>query len=208
MRSPYPMNGPSPRVGLYDGLYAASTFLMANLLWVICSLPLLTMPAATAALFSVLAPWARGKPADSPLMVFFDAMRRHWRASSLLALLDLGLGGLCALNLLILTQAEPAPLVLLSLGLTLLVSALLISVNVYAWPLMVTRELPTRTLLRGALRLALAHPGWALFTALLATLPLAASLFLPLAFLLFTTVAAPALIINWGAWRVIRGEGM
>lgn len=205
METPQTMNDRPPRYGLYDAIYAASTFVVANLLWVICSLPLVTLPAATGALFSVLAPWARGEPTDSPLMVFFGAMRRYWRASTALFGLGLVAGGVGALNLLILSQmGVEHPLAFLSLGMTLATLLGLVIFNVYAWPLMVTQELTIRALFRRAARLGIAHPLPALLTALLALVPLVVTLFLPQIFWITVSFAAPVLVINWGAWRVLR----
>jgi uncharacterized membrane protein YesL len=44
----------------------ASTFVLLNMLWLFCSLLIITMPAATAALFATIAPWGRGRSPSEP----------------------------------------------------------------------------------------------------------------------------------------------
>jgi len=44
-----------------DWLDRVMTLVTANMLWLVCSLPLVTLPAATAGLWAVLLPWWRGE---------------------------------------------------------------------------------------------------------------------------------------------------
>ena len=181
-----------------------STFVIANLLWVVASMPVVTIPAATAGLFAVFVPWVRGQSVE-PLAAFFGGMRRHWYKGTAVALIDLAIGAFVTLNLLILRQMDLGQiLAALSLGLTVLVAGLALAVNVYAWPLLILQDLPLRDVLQNALKLALAHPGWTVLVLATAVVPLLLSLFLPQAVFLTVSFSTSALITTWGAWRVIR----
>src|SRR5687768_1907356 len=91
-----PITHHAPRSSLFDYLQTASAFMLANFLWVIFSLPIITMPAATAALFAVMLDMVRGRSPE-PLGDFLAAFRRHWRQSTALALLNLALTALITL---------------------------------------------------------------------------------------------------------------
>ncbi|HEX2907050.1 MAG TPA: YesL family protein, partial [Phototrophicaceae bacterium] len=54
-----------------------SMFILANLLWALLSIPLITFPAATAGLFATMSRWVRGKPPEL-FQEFFGGMRRYW----------------------------------------------------------------------------------------------------------------------------------
>ena len=190
--------------GFSEIVEVVGTFVMANLLWVVASIPVVTMPAATAGLFAVFVPWVRGQSVE-PLAAFFGGMRRHWRKATVVALIDLAIGAFVTLNLLILRQMGLGQiLALLSLSLTVTMAVLALGVNVYAWPLLILQDLPVRNLLQNALKLALVHPGWTILVLAAAAVPLLLSLFLPQAVFLTLSFSTSALITTWGAWRVIR----
>src|SRR5215831_5055006 len=85
-------------IDLFDILDWLSAFALANLLWIFLSLPVVTMPAATAGLFAATSPWARGKPGEL-FRDFSDGMRQCWRKSTLIVLGDLLLSSLVLINL-------------------------------------------------------------------------------------------------------------
>jgi uncharacterized membrane protein YesL len=192
------------RETLFDYVQTASRFMVANLLWVVFSLPLVTMPAATAALFSVMLDMVRGRSPE-PLADFLGGLRRYWFKSTLLALLNLAVAALIVTNLLIFGRMDLGRLpTLLSLGATLLALILLLMVNFYAWPLLTLLDLPLPRLLEKSLKLALAHPAWTLLMTIAAVSPLLLSLLLPRAFLLFLSFATATLITTSAAWRIIQ----
>ena len=183
----------------------ASTFVLLNMLWLFCSLPIITMPAATAALFATIAPWGRGQSPSEPLANFFVAMKQYGLRATAVFLLNLLIAGAVILNLLILRQMGIGQIIAtMALIVTVLVALVLVLANIYLWPLLVTLDSSLPDLLKNALKLALAHPIWGVFVAGTAVIPLLVSLLLPQAFFIAITFAATALIIYAGAWRVIR----
>jgi uncharacterized membrane protein YesL len=183
----------------------ASTFVLLNMLWLFCSLLIITMPAATAALFATIAPWGRGQSPSEPLAKFFVAMKQYGLRATAVFLLNLLIAGAVILNLLILRQMGIGQIIAtMALIVTVLVALVLVLANIYLWPLLVTLDSSLPDLLKNALKLALAHPIWGVFVAGTAVIPLLVSLLLPQAFFIAITFAATALIIYAGAWRVIR----
>ena len=94
------MKSQSVNTGWLDQLDKWLTPVMANLLWAALSLPLITLPAATAALFATMFYWMYGKQPEM-FSQFLVTMRRCWLRSSLVVVLDLLVCGLIVVNLLI-----------------------------------------------------------------------------------------------------------
>ena len=63
------------------------TVVLANLLWSVFAVLIVTLPAATAGLFAVLAPLVRGQDAEI-FATFFGTMRRQWLKSTLIMAAD------------------------------------------------------------------------------------------------------------------------
>lgn len=184
----------------------AGTFILANLLWVLLSLPIITIPLATAGLFATLAPWGRGKPSEV-FRDFFSGIREHWRQAMVIGVIDLLLGGLIALNLSIFRFMNMSqPVALLSQSITVFVALVLFTVNLYIWPMLVTFDLPLRNLLETAVKLVFAHPLASIGMLLVTLAILLGSTLLPAMFLLLATVSTCALFISWRVWRVVRGH--
>ncbi len=179
-----------------------TTFILVNMLWVVFAIPLITLPAATAGLFATLVPWTQGKPSE-PFGAFFRGMRHYWRKSTLVALLDVAIAGVVALNLIVLNNANTAP-ALCSRSITLFVAAVAVMVNVYLWPLLVLVDWPVRVLIRIALRLVFMHLGWSLVTGLLAVAPLLLTPVLPGFFAVMVPFSSCALLASWGAQHVFQ----
>jgi uncharacterized membrane protein YesL len=194
-----------PNDGLFDFLDKAVSFIMANLLWVLLSIPLVTLPAATAGLFATMSLWARGEPTEV-LQDFFGGARQHWRKASSIVVLDLLLGSLVVLNFSLFRRMNMSPpITLLSQSITLFVAVTLIMVNLYLWPLMVTfGDFSLRRLVDTSLRLVFIHPLWSLVMLILALLPFVLSFLLPVAVLVLASFSTFALIVSWAALRVIR----
>lgn len=188
----------------FEALQKASSFILANLLWILFAIPVFTLPAATAGLFATLGPWARGKPA-SVFPDFFEGMRRYWVKSVLVAAIDLGIGGIVSANLLIIYSMKlPQIPAMLSLGATLAVALSAALVNLYIWPSLVLFDLPFRQLLRHAIALAVKHLWWSILILGIVLLIVGVSILLPRFFILLATFSSCALVMSWGQWRVAR----
>jgi uncharacterized membrane protein YesL len=193
-----------PNDELFEFLDKASTFALANLLWVLLSIPLITLPMATAGLFATMSPWVRGKQPEI-FQDFFSAMRRHWVNASIVGGIDLLVGCLIIFNFSIFQLMNMTqPLALLSRSMTLCIGLTALMANLYLWPLMVTFDLSLRELIVKSTKLVFAHPLWSIAMLILALVPFGFSIFLPAAILVTASFSCAALLINWAAWRVIR----
>lgn len=140
---------------LYRLLRVVTDLVYLNLLWLLACLPVVTAPAATAALFGVTREWTKGRqPPIGPSFVHFmrESARRSVAVGGVLA----AAGGLIAADLLIARGIEPGGIVLR--GALLIIGVLVASTAMYAFPVMANYEVPWRTVLRNALLFALACP--------------------------------------------------
>jgi uncharacterized membrane protein YesL len=179
-------------------------FVLANLLWILFAIPVITLPAATAGAFAAIAEQSRGKETHF-FEAFFGTMRRVWRKATAVGLLDLLLGGLIVLNLWIFGRMGTLDvLAFLARSVTLFVALTLLLTNLYVWPLMVISDLPLRELIEIAAQLAFAHPLRSIGVLIGAAVPVAASFVLPRAFFLTVTISACVFIISRGTWPIIE----
>lgn len=181
-----------------------SGFAILNLLWVGCSLFLVTLPAATVGLFAVLTDWIRGKESEA-FERFFSAIRSQWWKGTVIVILDAVLLGVVALNLTILPRTGLSGVMLFpAMGITALVGVLAVTANLYLWPLLVTYNLPLVALAKFSLWLVLNHAGWSLMLLALSTLVLGIGMLLPAALVVLLVFSSCVYLISWGAWRIIQ----
>lgn len=186
-------------------LEKASEFVLVSLLWVVLSLPLITLPAATAGLFAVHTDWAQGKDSEA-LQRFFSAIRQYaWKATFLGFSSGLGLG-LVAANLSILPRMElPSVLFIFAVGISVFVGWLIVVVNLYMWMLLPIFDLPLSNLAQTALQLTFRHILWSMGVLLTVGIVVLACLWLlPAGVIVLALPSSLAWIISRGVWRVIR----
>ncbi len=196
---------PHPNAEFFDLIDRAGTFALANLFWVLLSIPLITAPLATAGLFATMTPMAQHKSAEV-FHNFFGGIRLYWRKAMLAGLIDTLITALVVANFSIFRLMNMAqPLALLSQSVTLFVAVIAMMVNLYFWPLMVIVDIPFRELLDTSLKLVFMHPVWSTLMLLMSLAVIILSLlFLPAAALVFVTVSTFAWVTSWAAWRIIR----
>jgi len=73
------------RTGLHSGVQVVSDHVVLNTLWVVCSLGVVTAPAATTALLGVASEWAQGHDRDGSARLFLRIFRDRFRRSLALA---------------------------------------------------------------------------------------------------------------------------
>src|SRR5687767_6375792 len=180
------------------------TFILANLLWAIFSIPLITLPATTAALFAVMAHKSRGEQVEV-FQVFFSGMKQYWRKAYAIVLLDALVSSFIIANTFIFSLMPHMDIfVYLSRGVTLCVAIITLLANLYAWSLLVTTELSGSELIRSAVKLALAYPLWSCGLLIAALIPIGCSLLLPQVVFALFTASAVAFVVTWGTRRIIR----
>ena len=137
-------------------------FLMANVLWILTSLPIVTMPAAAGGLFylvsRVIADERDLELEEATLNDFWVGFRRYWQACSWLGFLDLAVFGLLCYTSYFYWQSAIEPLAWLAGPLVILLLTFL-GMQIYLFPLRLAY--PTESaidIFRRAFFLVLARP--------------------------------------------------
>ena len=127
-----------------------------NLLWMVCSLPVFTAGAATAALYDVTLRIAREE--DPPLTTrFFRAFRENFRQATVLWLILLGVGALLGADAYILyhlyksTVGMVSVICTLSLALIIVAAIAYVIVLIYVFPLVASVKNTSFAMLKNAL---------------------------------------------------------
>lgn len=184
---------------------AYSGFVMANLLWALLALPVVTLPLATLGLVSVMSARVRGRMGNNLFVVFFHAIRTRWRPAMIVGLIDFAAGALIALNTHSLLQMpQGSPMQIVSGAVTLFGALTVLSANVYAWGILALDNIPARRVIEMSLRFAFAYPLHTFAMLIASAAVIAMSLLLPRGVLVLVTASAVAYVIAWGSWRVIR----
>jgi uncharacterized membrane protein YesL len=168
---------------------------VANILWLLLSLPIVTWPAATAGLFHlvrrVVQEELETSPGDAKLGDFWNGFRRYWLRSSVLSVIDLAGIGLIAVALAFYGGSTQEPLRWL-VGPIGLVALTWVTAQLYVFPLLLQRpESRPWEILREALLMALGYPlsSLSLLVTVLVLSIAAIALAGPVLFVFFSAVA-------------------
>ena len=183
---------------------------LANILWLALTLPIVTWPAATGGLFTlvrrVVAEELDNAAVETTISDFWDGFRSHWRRASMLTAIDLAGMGTIAVALYFYARSPAEPQRWLA-GPIVLVGLVWLTAQIYVFPLLLER--PARApweVLREALLMTLGYPLQSLsllVTSLVIAVPaivLAGPVLLVLfsAMALMQTVAVRLLLIERG----------
>jgi uncharacterized membrane protein YesL len=184
---------------------AYSGFVMANLLWALVALPIVTLPLATLGLMAVMSARVRGRMGNNLFAVFFQAIRTRWRPAMIIGLIDLAAGTLIALNTHSLSRMTFGdPMLIVSGAVTLFGALTVLSANMYAWSILALDHIPARRVIEMSLRFAFAYPLRTFAMLIASGAVIAFSLLLPRGILVLATASAVAYIVAWGSWQVIQ----
>ena len=133
-----------------------------NLLWFVCSLPIVTMGAATTALYYVTLKIAENREGDITQQ-FFQAFRANFRQATQLWLVLLALGGVLGTDIYVLrhlaatTTGLPAALLTLALALVIVACVVYTLVLLYVFALLARVENTNVAMLRNSLLMSLRY---------------------------------------------------
>lgn len=180
--------------------------LLLNVLYVLFCLPVVTIPAATAAFTAELCDMVR----DRPRMLvhrFWSVFKREWRGATLLGLVGLLIAALLFGALAAVLFFLPPIFTYLLLPATAIVLFLFSMAWIYTYPLLVLTQLPLHHVLRNAVSLSLICAKHAAVAVPLCGIILYyALLYFPISvpFLLFGVLSLLGLICTFAAWAGIR----
>lgn len=151
--------------------------MILNWLWLLCSLPLITVGPASCALYYVTLKLVRGE-AVYPVKDFFRTFRDNFKPGLLLGLLAAVLLTVAAGDAFFAVQ-QTGMLRTVYLVIAIVVGALFLTLTCFAFPLQAMFENPLKIQLRNAFLLAFTAPGKTLLLWAIALIPAAAALLLP-----------------------------
>lgn len=151
--------------------------LFISIAWALCSLPIITLGAATAALNRVAQNWMKDR-SDCTLACFFRAFRENWKGGTLVWLILLPPLALILFNAYA-TWIALAGTSVAGKWMILGSAVLWMAVAIYAFALQATFENKPLTTVLNALRIALSHLPTTLILVVLFGLSVAAALLLP-----------------------------
>lgn len=157
-----------PEAPLMRALSGFADLIVLNVLWLLCSLPVVTLGVSTAALYTVTLRMLR-QEGGGAARSFFRAFRENFRKATLLWLIFLAAAALWVVEF-ILCRGESAGLAVLApFGLLFLLWVFTVS---YVFPLQARFENPVGRTLQNALLMSFAHLPYTLVFAVLNTFPL------------------------------------
>ncbi len=160
----------NPDSRIYQILSTAASFIALNILWLLCSAPLLTAGVSTAAMYSITRKMARHEY-PTILPDFFKAFRDNFKKGMLAGLVML-VPLLLLVLYLVLGLSEGAQTRPLLQGLCWVAVGIISVVSSYLWPLLAWYENSLGNSLRNAVLLPLSNPFIALAVTALNLLPL------------------------------------
>ena len=184
------------------------TILAGNVLWILVSIPIITIPAATGALFYLIqrvvseeedkaVEWASHKD-------FWVGLRKHWVRSSVLGFLDLAILMVLIVSLQF-YLTRPEELLRWLVGPILVFILLWMGMQIFLFPLLIQQpNEPILHVAKQAMFLVIGYPLFCLQLILVMVLLLIVSIALtgPVLLILFSLLA----LIQTVAWRSIRIE--
>lgn len=151
--------------------------MVVNWLWIICSLPIITIGPATCALFTVTLKLAKDEPLRL-LKTFFGAFRENFKQGLVLGLIAVGLFIVGVTDFLFaLEQVGLFRNLFLVVG-AIMICLLLIFIS-YAFALQARFENSLKGHIKNAFLLAVCSPGWTVLMGAVYVLPIAGILFWP-----------------------------
>lgn len=151
--------------------------MILNWLWLLCSLPLITVGPASCALYYVTLKLVRGE-AVYPVKDFFRTFRENLKPGLLLGLLAAALLAVAAGDAFFALQ-QTGMLQTVYLVIAVMVGALFLTLTCFTFPLQAMFENPLKTQLKNAFLLAFTAPGKTLLLWVIALIPVSAALLLP-----------------------------
>lgn len=135
----------------------AGNYCLLNLLWIVFSLPVITVFASTAAMLGVVKDWSGGK--EPPIIkTFFKYGMKHLKRSSLIGVMQIGFVMVLVCDFIVIWNMDGNLKVLL-LPLLSLLGMMFVFMSFYIYPLLVEFDLPIKPLLRNSFYLTISRPA-------------------------------------------------
>ena len=173
---------------LYRMANTATNYFLLSLLWLVISIPLVTIFPATVALFGVLRVW-REEDREDVLGPFFSTFRAKFWQSLLVGLGWAAIGAVLGVDILVSRRIPGAVAipVLIALG---LITLLYCQLSVYLFPIIAHMRTGVRGIIRNAFLLTLSQPFLSLLAAVGITIVAIGAYFVPFILLIVVGMIA------------------
>lgn len=158
-------------------MYAMADLLILNLLWLLCSLPILTIGPATCALFSVTLKIAKDEPVQT-VREFFSAFKSNFKHSFVLGIIGL-FGAVVVYADGVYAFSMEGSLKILFCIVTGIISAILLTYICYVFALQAKFENSIKAHIKNAFLLAFCAPGKTVLMWIILSVPVLLFVFLP-----------------------------
>ena len=158
-------------------MYAMADLLILNLLWLLCSLPILTIGPATCALFSVTLKIAKDEPVQT-VREFFSAFKSNFRQAFVLGIIGL-FGAVVVYADGVYAFSMEGSLKILFCIVTGIISAILLTYICYVFALQAKFENSIKAHIKNAFLLAFCAPGKTVLMWIILSVPVLLFVILP-----------------------------
>ena len=183
---------------------AITNLLLLNILWIVCSIPIITIGSATTAMYSVLFAYRR-KETDSVFRPFFTAFRKNFVRSTLSWVVMLLLVAALGYDVILLIYGSTlSPLLSIPV---IIVGLLVVIAGIYLFPQIALFDNKLLPMLKNCFLLFMLNPIHSLALMILALFPVILFLFLPQIFwitLLFWTLIGVAACASLSSFFLLK----
>ena len=169
----------------FKGMEKVADLIVINLLFILCSLPVITVGASATAMHYALRRWREGQ--GSITKDFFKSFRLNFRQATVLWLVFLLLAGVLALNFWM-VSSWTGSMYQVAMVLLIVVSAVLLAWAGVVFPFLARFDNSTIQIAKNALLIALVSPGKSLAVMVMNILPVALAVVLPGIFLILSVL--------------------
>ncbi|PWU67255.1 YesL family protein [Gracilibacillus dipsosauri] len=134
----------------YAVLETITNFILLNILWLLCSLPIITLFPATAAMFGVIRDWENNENVGI-FKQFLINLKNHFKHSIFFKVLFLIFIVILVLDYAILNELNSPIMISLITALLFLVTIFTLFISMYIFPLMVSYDLSFKNLMRNSI---------------------------------------------------------
>ena len=155
--------------GVTRFLGKVADFMFLNLLWIVCSIPIITMVASTTAMYSVMLKLVKNEEGYR-VKGFLKAFKENFRQSTLMWLLYLVFGIVIVVDFMLLRMMSPSIRTVMQVFL-IFMTILLISMGIYGFALQARYKNRIKNTLKNALILTVAKMPYTLLMLVITVVP-------------------------------------
>lgn len=147
----------------YDGkimraLEVVGNYCLLNLLWIVFSLPVISVFPATVAMFGIMKQWTNGT--DPPVLkTFFTIFKKNFKKSCFIGVIQVLCTIIFVLDFKVFWNMEGS-IKIIFIPVIMLLAYIFLSMSIYLYPLMAKYEMTFKQLVKNAFFLTAARPIW------------------------------------------------